>query len=366
MIIKKIEFKNYRNLKDGFVEFSDGTNVITGDNAQGKTNLLEAVWLFSSCKSFRENDDKNFINSDRDFCEIAAEYEKNGMESISKMKFYRSKRKEIIKNDYKIKPAEQIGSFNTVLFYPEQLFLIKGAPEQRRKFLDFAISQLKGKYIENLSACHKILMQKNKILSTNTDMYDSLDEWNIHLAKVSSYITYMRNNYLKQIEPFVKQVINDISSNTETIEFEFLPSGFSDGGLPDSLDEIRERLLIKLNSLKEAEMQAKHALVGCQRDDFNVYLNGKNAKNFASQGQQRSCVIAMKLAEADFINLINKEYPIMLFDDVFSELDKNRKEYLLSCIKDRQVILTCCEPIDELKNNANILTVKDGVIGNVY
>lgn len=361
MKAEKISFRNYRNLIDGEIELSEGVNIFTGQNAQGKTNLLEGIWLFSSCRSFRGSDDKDFINTNKDFCELNASFTKNGRTSFAKIKIARGKRKELFRNDAKVRPAELVGSFNTVLFFPEQLFLVKGAPEQRRKFLDFAISQLKPKYLEYSSEYAKLLAQKNHILkSGRQDMLSTIEQWNQGLARTGAYISYMRKSYLDRIFPYAQRVSGDISNGKEELSLSFIPSGF-DVEFCDNVSDIENAVFNKMNSILEEEIGAKHSLIGCHRDDFSIGLNGMPAKTFASQGQQRSCVIALKIAEAEFIKDMTGEYPVMLFDDVFSELDSMRKKYILNHIKDKQVIVTCCEPIDGLSDGeAAVFTVDNG------
>ncbi len=362
MKAEKIGFKNYRNLVDDEIELSEGVNIFTGQNAQGKTNILEGIWLFSSCKSFRGSDDKDFINTEKDFCELNAAFTKNERTNEARIKISRGKRKELYRNDAKVRPAELVGSFNTVLFFPEQLFLVKGAPEQRRKFLDFAIFQLKPRYLEYSAEYAKLLAQKNHILKNGRpDMLSTIEQWNAGLAKTGAYISFMRKSYLDRIFPYAQKVSGEISGGKEELSLSFIPSGFREGEFCDNLSDIEEIIFNKMNSLTYEEIAAKHSLVGCHRDDFVIGLNGMPAKTFASQGQQRSCVIALKSAEAEFIKDTVGEYPVMLFDDVFSELDSMRKKYILNHIKDKQVIVTCCEPIDGLSNGeAAVFTVDGG------
>ena len=206
MNIKFLKVKDYRNLEDTEIEFSDGINVFTGENAQGKTNILEAVWYFSACKSFRCSDDKEFIKEGKTVSILESVFNENDRDNETKIIIPADKRKEIYKNDVKIKASEMIGAFKTVLFYPEQLFLVKGSSEQRRKFLDFAISQLKPRYIEYLSKYNKILAQKNHMLRNNREeIKDTLNE-NI-TQKVKTKIFNRRQNlWLKKLCLFMDSI----------------------------------------------------------------------------------------------------------------------------------------------------------------
>jgi len=171
----------------------------------------------------------------------------------------------------------------------------------------------------------------------------------------------MRKTYLDRILPYAENVSEDISGGKEKLSLSFIPSGFDEGEFPSELSDIANLIYEKMNSIKDSEIGAKHSLVGCHRDDFSIDLNGMSAKTFASQGQQRSCVIALKSAEAEFIKDMTGEYPVMLFDDVFSELDSTRKKYMLNHIKDKQVIVTCCEPVEGLSDGSSaVFEVEDG------
>lgn len=364
MNIKHIKVKDYRNLEDAEIEFSDGMNVLTGENAQGKTNILEAVWYFSACKSFRCSDDKEFIKEGKKECNISSVFKENDRENEAKIIISTEKRREIYKNDIKIKASEMIGSFKTVLFYPEQLFLVKGASDQRRKFLDFAISQLKPKYIEYLSKYNKILAQKNCMLrNSREEIKDTISQWNIALAGYGAYITIIRNKYLEKIKPIASRVCSEISEGRDTLDFIFEASDKTERLFEYSIEEYKNILFDKMESISAEEIGAGHSLIGCHRDDFSFMVNGKQAKTLASQGQQRSCVISLKEAEAEMIKEISGEYPVLLYDDVFSELDVTRKKYLLNKLKNRQVILTCCENIDEYNDfDGRIFTISNGKV----
>lgn len=364
MLAETLSFRRYRNLKDDQISFSDGVNILTGMNAQGKTNILEAVWFFSSCRSFRGSEDRDFIRNGENGCDITLQYKRNGRSCEAKALISEEKRRILYHNDVKVRPSELIGNFSTVLFYPEQLFLVKGAPEQRRKFLDFAIAQLSPRYIEALARYSRLLLQKNRILrDAEPSLLDTLSQWNAEIAKCSAYVTYLRKEYIDRILPSVTQVGTEISEGKEKLGLDFLPSGIHEEEKPSSLSEWESAISESLERHLTAEIAAGHSLVGCNRDDFSITVNGLSAKSFASQGQQRSCVIALKCAEADLLAEKVGEYPVMLFDDVFSELDSSRKKYMINKILGKQVIVTCCEPVEGLTDGeAKVFTVDDGKI----
>ncbi len=364
MNIKLLRVKDYRNLEDTEIEFSDGINVFTGENAQGKTNILEAVWYFSACKSFRCSDDKEFIKDGKTVTVIESVFNENNRDNEARIVISTDKRREIKKNDVKIKASEMIGSFKTVIFFPEQLFLVKGSSEQRRKFLDFAISQLKPKYIEYLSKYNKILTQKNYMLRNNREeIKDTISQWNYALAGYGAYITVIRNSYIEKLKPIAERVCSEISDGRDKLELFFEASYNSSEIFDYTVEEYKNLLFEKMESISTEEINSGHSLIGSHRDDFSFSINGKSAKTLASQGQQRSCVISLKEAEADLIKEVSGEYPVLLYDDVFSELDATRKKYLLNKLCNKQVILTCCENIDGYNTmNGKIFTVSGGKV----
>lgn len=359
MIVKKLNLENFRNIEKGEIIFDSGVNILFGDNAQGKTNIIEALWLFSAYKSFRVSGDKDFLQIGKQSGGISTQYIKNDREFTAAIKYYADKRKEIWQNNIKEKPSDIIGNFTAVLFFPEHLNLIKSGPETRRKFLDFTICQIKPRYYSIINEYNKILIQRNCALkSGKEDFLKTLDIWDIKLAKLGALITVIRSTYLEKVKIYAKTVIQEISNDKEQLEIEY--KGFKKIE-KESVDILEKEMLELLKEKRNIDFKCKFSTVGAHKDDFIIYINGLPAKNFCSQGQQRSCVMSLKLAEAEMLKNTYGEYPIMLFDDVFSELDKKRKAYITEKIKNKQVIITSCEKIDDFKN-AKVFNIKNGTI----
>ena len=348
MYLKELTLENFRNIKSEKIEFSDGVNILHGDNAQGKTNIIESIWLFSSMKSFRGAKDSDFIKQGELFTDIKCVFEKSDRKVRGEIKIADGKRKEIIKDGVKVSAAEMVGQIKTVLFYPEHLSLIKNGPEIRRKSLDAAICQIKPGFFRVLSEYSKVLAQRNFLLkSQRKDMLETLDSWDIKLAKLGGIITNTRKTYLEKLLVFAEKTVDEISSGKEKMTAEY--QSYS-GKETTSAEEEEKALYKKLKESFSEDERLFCTTEGCHRDDFTLFINGNTAKIYGSQGQQRSLVMALKLAEADICYEYNDEYPVMLFDDVFSELDSLRKAYITENIKNRQVIVTTCEKTEFLEN----------------
>lgn len=344
MIIKTLKTENFRNLQDGKICFDDGVNVLTGLNAQGKTNIIEALWLFSSSKSFRTNNEKDFINYNASHCSVSVDFIRNKRRQNAGLYYYEKKRREIYLNDIKVKPSELIGNFSSVLFFPSHLNLVKEGPDMRRKFVDFALSQIKPQYFSLISDYSKVLFQRNNILkSEDPEQLKTLEVWDIKLSKLGARIYILRKKYIRELEKHSRNVIDEISDGKETLLLDYL----SICGDEDNIVKVEELLMNKLFINRERDILLGYTDAGVHKDDFGILINGRSAKAFASQGQQRSAVMALKLAEAEILRSVTDEYPVLLFDDVFSELDKNRKNYIVEKIKDKQVIITACESISD-------------------
>ena len=355
MFCKSLSLHAFRNLQEQHLEFVDGVNIFMGRNAQGKTNMIEALWLFSGCKSFRPGNDRDFIQFGMDGGVIRNEYEKNGRVIESEIRFHREKRREIYRNGAKIKLGELIGGFNSVLFFPEHLALIKSGPEERRKFLDFAISQVKPRYFSLTNEYMKVLAQRNYLLkSGHGDIYQTIDIWDRKLAHISSIIAVTRKSYLEKLNRYSEKIMDDISNGKEKIELSLLSYTGA-----ESVEKAEEACYGKLKENFHEDLRSGFTSVGSHRDDIGIAVNGLAARTYCSQGQQRSCVMAMKLGEAEILHEMVDEYPVMLFDDVFSELDSIRKEYLTEKIKNKQVFITTCEE-QKTVSNARIFHVESG------
>lgn len=367
MICNRVEIRNFRNSELAEVEFTDGVNVLLGSNAQGKTNLLEAVYLACTSKSFRASNDSQLIKFGADGAFVSVDFTDTRKQNIT-FKYQLGKRRQIELNKNKVtKISDMIGRFKCVLFCPEHLSLIKGAPAVRREFLDFAISQLRPMYAVSLQKYERILKERNSLLKNALDdraTYDSTIEfWNEQLCHEAAIISRMRESYIKQAEAYMAECFIEMSKRTgrenEIPTLKYLGSSKQESY--DDLGVTRDNYMRLLHERPEREIFAGTSLYGVHRDDVEICLGDRSARDFASQGQQRSLALCLKLAEGEIVKKDSGEYPVFLLDDVLSELDEGRRKYLIDEIKGKQVIMTSCESDSELYKSANVITVKDGV-----
>lgn len=355
MWIKKIELKNFRNYKNQKLELNKNVNVLYGENAQGKTNIIESIFLCSMGKSFRAKKDKEMIKLDEDSCSVEVEYEKSDREG--KIKIEIGNKKNIFVNDIKIKRlSELLGKINIVIFTPDDIEIIKGGPDQRRKFLDIMISQLRPNYIHILSLYQKTIEQRNNYLKQiKEEQKDEnlLEIWDEKLAEYAIKICEYRKEFIEKLKPKIEKLHKEITNNKEEIKIEYVTECLDKKIYLDLLKERR-----KLDILKGFTTKGVH------RDDFVIYINGRQLNVYGSQGQQRTSILTLKLAELNLIYDEIGEYPILLLDDFMSELDKSRRESLVQNIKETQVIITCTDKL-ALENFEYLeYNVKEGKIKN--
>ncbi len=350
MEVNSIELNNFRNISSLFLKADSGVNVIYGENAQGKTNILEAIWLMTGLKSFRGSKDAELIKFNEDIAKLKLKFSDNLREKENQL-ILADKKKNIYHNGVSLKSTgELVGSFYAVIFSPDHLSLIKNGPSERRKFLDTALCQLKPGYAGALANYRRALMQRNAILKDlhlNSQLYDILEQWDIQLARYSSSVISERIKYIDILSSYSKEIYSGISENREEISIKYSLSDKFNVNTP--LEEIYN---IQLRSIKDSikdDLITKSTSVGPHRDDIDILINNVSARVFGSQGQQRSCALALKLGEAEIIKKVTGETPVALLDDVMSELDEKRQDYVLNRIKDRQVFLTCCDPSQVLR-----------------
>lgn len=349
MRLEQLELENFRNIGALSLSPAPGINVICGDNAQGKTNLVEAIWLFTGAKSFRGAKDRELIRFGSTHCTAKVRFFCDGREQEGLIRLGEEGKggvaKKILLNDIPLESASRLsGRFYAVVFSPVHLSLVKDGPELRRKFLDTALSQLIPKYSGYLREYKRILQQRNALMK---DLYrfpqlaDTADVWDEHLARVGAAILYCRGRYVERITPAAQKVYCGISSGRERLEL------FYRGPVEDcesaSMERLRELLAARLRESRREDMEHGSTSVGPHRDDLEVEIDGMPARLYGSQGQQRSCVLALKMAECAMIEETVGESPIVLLDDVMSELDARRRDYLLNQIEGRQVFVTCCD-----------------------
>lgn len=329
MIIKSLSMENFRNYENQKIEFDSGKNVFFGLNGQGKTNIIEALYYFCTCKSFRSAYDKEVIKFGSDYSHIRIEFETGGR--LNTADIYISEKKSVKINGINLERlSELIGMTNMVIFTPEHLNLIREGPGVRRSFTDVFISQIKPHYFSCLIDYYKVLKQRNNMLK-NPKMYDTVDIWDEKLAELGIKICKYRKEALSVMDEYIKKY-----SNEEIIDIVYMPS--VKGDITD-----KENFLRRLKESFERDKEKGVTMIGPHRDDFDVLINGMSLRKYGSQGQTRSSVLKIKLCECEIIKNITGEEPVLLLDDVLSELDETRRRYFSDSIRDRQVIITCTD-----------------------
>ena len=360
MIIKKFSAENFRNIEKCELEFSPGVNLLYGNNAQGKTNAVEGIYIFARGKSFRGRDDRELVKFGEEGFRISLEYEdKEDSSTLEYSLFGKEKRRK--KNGYKLKGVkEMIGSFKAVLFSPDDLSLVKDSPEERRNFLNVAISQCYPSYVNIYSNYKKALDNRNYILKEAKEgrFFDEgeLSAWSEYMAEYASYIYCFRRDFIKRTEFFSKKIMKDISNGNENIELHYKSDIEEDG----EREFIKNSYIRVFSERRDREKFAGITLFGPHKDDMEIIINGIGARNFASQGQQRSIVLSLKLAEGEINRELCGEYPVFLFDDVLSELDEERRKYILSGKEKKQIIISSCDSDADMFLADRIIEVKDG------
>lgn len=336
MYIKKLRLKSFRNYTDAVFEFSPRTNVIYGNNAQGKTNILEAVYLFSQGRSHRTKTDRELIRFGEEFTRLSLDFADQKREYSADMRITKAGRKSININHVPIMKLSKLMSYlNVVMFSPEDLDLVKGSPNARRRFMDSSLSQLYPAYLSALIEYSKALNQKNSLLKilrgSGRTSDPTLSVWNEAIAENGVKIMRARIDFADRINVAASAVQSEISG--EALHISYTPSIRSE-------ELSKDAILEYLTAREQREIEAASSQYGIQRDDLEIAVNGREAKLFASQGQQRTAALSMKIAQAEYIRKIKGEYPVLLLDDIMSELDINRRMYLSERIRDKQVLIT--------------------------
>lgn len=361
--------EGFRNYDFVCFEPSEKMNVLCGDNAQGKTNLIEAIYYLSLGKSFRTRFDKELISFDSSYCNILAEVSTRERSFTVRIKLNRSRPKEITVNSVQKRPGELSETFSAVLFSPSDLYLVQEGAVNRRRFLDDSISTLRPRYGSIISEYTKNLDQKNAILKDyriKPSLLEILDEYNLQLARLSARIIRYRASFIRKLEEEARKLNLDISLGKEELSFNYetlteIKDPFA------SYEEVLSQVLSNQARLKGAELECQRTLDGVHRDELRIYINDEDARSFASQGQARSAAISMKLALREIIMSEKNEMPVLLLDDVLSELDPMRQEFLLGRIEKGQTILsTCSEENLEKLGRGKVFYIKEGKISDVY
>lgn len=364
MKVNKIEFESFRNIDKEIIEFSDGINVIYGENAQGKTNILEGIYLFARGKSFRAFKDKELIKFDKNIAYAKMEFQVKDDKTTLGVEIPKSQVKKFYRNKVKVnKTAEIIGEFRAVLFCPSHLGIIKDAPAIRRKFIDVAISQLRPVYLKMMTRYNQVLEERNAILKMmpeeRAQNLELIDIYSEELASLCADIADIRNEYIKKLDYWVKIFFDEMTKGQESPKITY-EANVNENDF-ENRESLKNRYLNLLKNNKEREFKYGATLFGIHKDDLKIEINGKDSRLYSSQGQQRSLALAMKMAEGEISREQKGEYPVFLFDDVLSELDDNRKSYILSNIKNRQVIITACDKsVFENSEGCKFINIENG------
>ncbi len=360
-----MQISGYRNLKPASLTFGSNVNFIYGKNAQGKTNLIEAIWMFTGARSFRGTKDVDLVNFNESSAKLRGRFLLEQRSQEIAVFFSGGKRKVFLNGVAKPYPTSVIGKFRVVLFSPIQLSLVTGGPEGRRKFLDAAICQLKPTFLSKVAQYNKVLKQRNALLKDMTlqQSFELLDVWDENLARLGSEIVKERLDYLEFLKQEAFKIYSEISGLAETLKINYI-SSFEKKIAPEiSTSEIYTQLKTKLEKSRNSDVKSGFTNFGAHKDELDFLINDKKVKFFGSQGQQRSVALSLKLAEAAGAEKFIGEPPVILLDDVMSELDDYRKNYMIEKITGKQVFITNCDAsVYEKFENGKLFEVENGVI----
>ncbi|MCR5153855.1 MAG: DNA replication/repair protein RecF [Lachnospiraceae bacterium] len=357
MIVKQLELKNFRNYEKLSLSFDEAINILYGDNAQGKTNILESIFMCATTKSHKSSKDRDIIRLGYDEAHIQMYIEKMGVPHKLDMHLRNGKAKTVAVDGISIrKSSDFFGMMNVVFFSPEDLNIIKNGPAERRKFMDMDLCQLDRLYMHQLSSYNKILLQRNNLLKQSDfagDIVETIDVWDSQLIACGNEIINSRNQFINDLNSIVGDMHEMISGGKERLMVNYVPN--------ISAQEFER----KLKNSFERDFYLKTTTVGPHRDELEFYVGDKDLKTFGSQGQQRTAALALKLAEIELVRETIGEDPILLLDDVLSELDRKRQHFLLDSIEGIQTIITCTgleEFVGDRKKYNHIYRVENGTV----
>lgn len=357
MYIESLELKNFRNYKNLSMKLDKGTNILYGDNAQGKTNILEAIYIGGTTKSHKGSKDREVIYFEEDESHIRMKIHKDVMDYQIDMHLKKNKSKGIAINGIPIKRARELfGVVNLVFFSPQDLNIIKDGPGERRRFLDFELCQLDGIYLSNLTNYNKSLNQRNKLLKDvifHQSLMSTIEVWDEQLIHYGSEIIKKRDDFIKELNEIINPIHNKLTGGRETILLTYEPN--------TSVCQYKQQL----TKCREADCKFKTTSTGPHRDDLCVTVNGVDIRKYGSQGQQRTAALSLKLSEISLVKRVIRDTPVLLLDDVLSELDSNRQNYLLSSIKDIQTIITCTGLDDFVEKQFEVNKVFQVIAGGI-
>lgn len=358
MYIESLELNNYRNYESLSMEFEDGTTILYGDNAQGKTNILEALYVSTTTKSHRGSRDKEMIRLGYEEAHIRMCVNKNQMSHRVDMHLRGNRSKGVAIDGIPIKrSSELLGICNIIFFSPEDLSIIKNSPSERRRFIDMELCQLDKVYCHDFMKYNKILNQRNALLKQiyfNPSLKDTLDIWDGQLVDYGSRVIRTRESFIKQVSDIMREIHGRLTGEHEQIHVEY-----------DKCVEA-DKFADMLHMKRDKDLKYQTTSVGPHRDDLSFFINDIDVKSFGSQGQQRTTALSLKLSEISLVRQLIGENPVLLLDDVMSELDSKRRDYLMDSIKDIQTIITCTGYDDFIKNRMHINNIFKVINGTVH
>ena len=346
MIVKALELERFRNYVRFQTEFHPRVNLIYGENAQGKTNLLEAIAYLSSARSHRARYDREMIRLDGEDALIRGAVESRGREFLLEARLARGRRRQLSSNGVRLKTAGELsGILNTVLFCPEDLLLIREGAAARRRFLDCAICQLRPRYAQALAEYNRLYEHKTRILRDwpeNPSLLETLEDFNVRMAQTGALVIRYRAYFVRRLQEAAPAVHRDFSGGREELSLTYQTVS-SVSGPTAAPQKLLEQLRDHQERHRQAELDSRQCLSGPHKDDLLVELDGRSAKTYGSQGQTRTAALSLKLAQRDIFFQETGEYPVLLLDDVLSELDARRQAFVLNHIQGGQIFITCCE-----------------------
>ena len=360
MFIKNIELKNFRNYDELTLSFNDKVNFIVGNNAQGKTNLLEGIYMSSIGKSFRTSKDSEMIGFGKDFCKIKVTAQKNLFLTDVEIIIRNDRGKSVKVDGVNIsKTSDLLENIYIVIFSPEDLKIVKDEPEKRRRFIDRELCLIKPYYFDCLSNYRKVLLQRNTYLKEKNIEKSVLDIWDTQLSSYGAKIISMRRDFIEKINEISHRLHLNITNGRENLKIEYDPS-------VNPVEEVKDTENILYKCLKDSynnDMRLRTTTKGPHRDDIQFYIDDVNVRSYGSQGQQRTAALSLKLAELDLIKNETGENAVLLLDDVMSELDNSRQEFLIRSLSDIQLFITSTDITDNLKDvvsKGNIYKIEEG------
>ena len=352
MLVHSLELEGFRNYDHARAEFSENVNVITGENAQGKTNLLEALYFLTGARSFRSRSYKEIIGFDKQQARISACVQSAQRQQKIEIKLLRGQKKQIYVNSVKLKTDIQLsGKMSAVLFCPDDLHIIRSGAADRRKLMDMCLCQLRPRYAQALSDYAKLYENKSRILKDWRDkpsLLDTLDDFSLQMCRKSAELIYYRANFVSALNEYARRIHLEFSGGREQLQLNYKTLKTIDDPRQKP-QQLLQMVVDHQRNHRQAEIDSGMCLSGAHKDDIEININSMSAKSYASQGQTRTAALSIKLAEREIHKADKGEYPILLLDDVLSELDAGRQNFVLNSIVDGQVFITCCEDADIAK-----------------